>query len=194
MTTEEQTGQGKRTDVHEIPFLIKVIATGLFSGYMPWASGTFGSLVGILIYAVVPGFDRPIVLSAIIVIVFFVGVYTSGRVAAIVGHRLTPTAALTKAAFQPGAHGTADPSIVVIDEIVGMWVSLLFMPKTMFAVGAAFFLFRIFDIIKPPPTQELEKFPGGWGIMLDDVSAGAYANIVTRILLLVAHFLLPGIV
>ena len=72
-----------------------------------------------------------------------------------------------------------DPPVVVIDEIVGMWIGLL-----------AFFFFRIYDIIKPPPARKLEHLKNGWGIMLDDVAAGIYANITVRLLL----FIFPGII
>jgi phosphatidylglycerophosphatase A len=194
MTAEEQAHQSKRPDLDEVPFLSKVIATGLFAGYIPWASGTFGSFVGLLFYVLIPGFERPAMLGAVILIGFLAGVYTSSQVAARVGDRLTHTAAITKALFQPGSHGTVDPSVVVIDEIVGMWTSLLFLPKGVFAVIAAFCLFRAFDIAKPFPARQLERIPRGWGIMLDDVSAGIYANVSSQILILGMRWMFPGIV
>ena len=153
MAAEEQEPHSKQPDLHEVHFLTRVIATGLFSGYIPWASGTFGSLVGLVFYAFIPGFERPVVLGTIILIGFLAGVHTSGRVAASVGHRLTHTAAMAKAAFQPGNYATVDPSIVVIDEIVGMWTSLFLLPKGILVVITAFCLFRVFDIVKPWPTQ-----------------------------------------
>ena len=72
-----------------------------------------------------------------------------------------------------------------IDEIVGMWISLLFLPKTFFVILLAFIFFRLFDILKPPPARQLEPLPNGWGIMLDDVMAGIYANLAVRLVLLV---------
>ena len=194
MAAEEQERHSKRPDLHEVHFLTKVVATGLFSGYIPWASGTFGSLVGLLFYALIPGFERPIVLGTIILVGFVAGVHTSGRVAASVGHRLTHTAAMAKAAFQPGNHGTVDPSVVVIDEIVGMWISLLFLPKDILVVITAFCLFRVFDIVKPYPAQRLERIPRGWGIMLDDVSAGICANVSSQIFVLGMRWIFPGII
>ncbi len=162
-----------------IPFLPQLIATGLFSGYIPWISGTFGTLVGLLFYGI-PGAEDPLVLGTMVVAGFFVGVWSSARVAAVVGHRLTRSAELSKQLFQQGEHVTADPSIVVIDEIVGIWISLLFLPKTVPVMIIGFLAFRVFDILKPQPARNIEKIPNGWGIMLDDVIAGIYANITTQ--------------
>ena len=163
-----------------IPFLPKLIATGLFSGYIPWTSGTFGTLVGLLFYCI-PGAENPLVLGIMVVVGFFVGVWSSARVAAVVGHRLTRSAELSKQLFQQGEHATADPSIVVIDEIVGIWITLLFLPKIIPVMIIGFLAFRAFDILKPQPARNFEKIPHGWGIMLDDVIAGIYANIATRV-------------
>jgi phosphatidylglycerophosphatase A len=180
----------KSSTTHSIPFFTNLVATGLFSGYIPWASGTFGTLVGILIY-ILPGVEDPAVLSTMIVLGFFVGVWASGRVASIVGHKLTRSAELAKSTFQPGEHEAADPSIVVIDEIVGMWIALLFVPKSAVAIVIAFFAFRAFDILKPPPAQQFERIPSGWGIMLDDVVAGIYANIAVQLCLWMIRLYFP---
>ena len=177
-----------QTNKTELSFITKVIATGLFSGYIPWASGTFGSLVGLLVYEI-PGMESPVVLPAFIIAGFFVGVVTSNRVAQAVGHQLTASAQLMKETFQPDEHTTADPSIVVIDEIVGMWISLFLLPKTVLISVMAFVIFRFYDIVKPPPARQLERFRHGWGIMLDDVAAGIYANVTVRLCL----FLFPGL-
>jgi phosphatidylglycerophosphatase A len=71
--------------------------------------------------------------------------------------------------------GIKDPSCVVIDEVLGMGVALLWVPRTWPFLIMGLVLFRIFDIWKPPPIKKLEKLPGGWGIMLDDLLAGLYA-------------------
>ncbi len=68
--------------------------------------------------------------------------------------------------------GKSDPSEVVIDELAGQWFALIALPHTIGYGIAAFVLFRIFDIFKPPPIKQLERLPGGWGVMLDDVAAG----------------------
>lgn len=161
-----------------IPFIHRFVATGFFSGYVPWASGTIGTLVGLLVY-LIPGVESVPLLSGLIVAGFFAGVISSARVAAAVGHQLTHSAEIAKKAFQPDGHDTADPSIVVIDEIVGMWVTLLFLPKTIPVMVIAFIAFRAMDILKPQPARYLERLPGGWGIMLDDMVAGIYANAIT---------------
>lgn len=162
--------------------LTRLIATGLFVGYIPWASGTFGSLLGCAV-AFLPSFEEPVVASVFIAVGLVAGVITSARVAAVDGHRLTKTAAVTKAIFQPEEHRQPDPSVVVIDEIVGMWVTLFLLPLDLLTVLTSFVLFRMFDVLKPPPARQVENVPHGWGIMLDDIIAGIYANLGTRLLL-----------
>ncbi|HSP90830.1 MAG TPA: phosphatidylglycerophosphatase A [Vicinamibacterales bacterium] len=81
------------------------------------------------------------------------------------------------------ALGVEDPGPVVIDEVVGMFVSLLFLPATWLVVLAGFVAFRVFDIIKPWPADRFEQIPGGWGVMADDVMAGVYANLTLQFLL-----------
>jgi phosphatidylglycerophosphatase A len=180
-SSNNSTGDNRPEEASShIPFLPRIIATGLFSGYIPWSSGTFGTLVGILFY-LIPGAESSPVLAAMSTIGFFVGVWASARVAEVVGHQLTRTAELTKQMFQQGSHATADPSIVVIDEIVGIWITLLFLPKTVPVIIIGFLAFRAFDILKPQPARMLERIPHGWGIMLDDVAAAIYANIATRV-------------
>jgi len=71
--------------------------------------------------------------------------------------------------------GQPDPNFIVIDEVVGQWIALIAVPLRWQYALASFILFRGFDIFKPPPLRLLEKLPGGWGIMLDDVGAGLYA-------------------
>ena len=95
-----------------------------------------------------------------VVLVFALGVAAAGHVA----RRL----------------GIEDPGLVVVDEVVGMWVSLLGVPFTGVTAIAGFLLFRVFDVFKPYPARDLESLPGGWGIMCDDVMAGVYANLLLR--------------
>ena len=164
-----------------VPFAVRFIATGFFTGYIPWASGTFGSLAGLLLF-LIPGAGGAM-LPVLLVLGFGIGVYTAGRMADAEGNRLSRSAAAAKAMFQPGAHAQADPSIVVIDEIVGMWVSLAGIGTGPAPFITAFMLFRLFDVLKPEPARSLERLPRGWGIMLDDVVAGVYANAGTRVVL-----------
>ena len=79
-------------------------------------------------------------------------------------------------------HGN-DPGIIVIDEFVGQWISLLFLPRILWIYVAAFMLFRIFDILKPFPANDSQKLKHGWGVMIDDVIAGIYTNLVLQLLI-----------
>lgn len=76
--------------------------------------------------------------------------------------------------------GRKDPGLVVVDEVAGMWVSLLGVPFTPWTAAAGFFLFRAMDVFKPWPARQLEALPGGWGIVCDDLMAGIYANLLLR--------------
>jgi phosphatidylglycerophosphatase A len=83
------------------------------------------------------------------------------------------------------ASGIKDPQFVVIDEVAGQFIALVFVPVSWQSLLAAFILFRGFDMVKPPPLRRLEKLPEGVGIVVDDVGAGLYALAVMQILL---HF------
>ncbi len=76
-----------------------------------------------------------------------------------------------------------DPSEVVIDEWLGMWIALYAVPKEMTWMIVSFLLFRFFDVVKVPPARQLERMHGGWGIMMDDVAAGLYALGLTHLLI-----------
>jgi phosphatidylglycerophosphatase A len=139
--------------------LATVVATGLGSGYAPFAPGTAGSLVGLALFW--PLHHLALwAQAAATVAVFLVGVAAATHVA----RRL----------------GIEDPGLVVADEVVGMWVSLLGVPLTGVTAVAGFVLFRVFDVFKPYPARDLERLPAGWGIMCDDVMAGIYANLLLR--------------
>jgi phosphatidylglycerophosphatase A len=165
-----------------VGLLTRIVATGFFTGYIPWASGSFGTLAGLLIL-LLPGVHQTMVLLPLILCAFPLGVSTAGKIAAAEGDRLSRAAAAAKAVFQPEGHLHPDPSIVVIDEIVGIWVTLLLIPPSVPAYVLGFIAFRAFDVVKPEPVKRMEHIHGGWGIMLDDVVAAVYANIATRILL-----------
>ena len=81
------------------------------------------------------------------------------------------------------AYGVKDPQFVVIDEVAGQWIALLFAPRTWKTLLAGFILFRVFDIVKPPPVRQLERLPEGTGIVVDDVAAGVYALALMQLLL-----------
>jgi len=143
--------------------LIYLIATGLYTGYSPIASGTAGSALGLAAYFLFPSFRQWILLSACILF-FFLGVWSATHI--------------------ENYERKKDASIIVIDEIVGMWISLLFLPISMGWIWwlAAFFIFRIYDIIKPFPAGRSQKLHAGWGVMVDDVLAGVYTNMTLRLL------------
>ena len=193
MSTEPPVSPGRPVPSRPIPFFSKLFATGLFAGFIPGPTGTWGSLLGAGCYYVLPGTEEPLLLALIIGVAFFAGAYASNVVAERTGHRLTRAAELAKATFQPASHASADPSIVVIDEIVGMWASLLLLPKSLPILILAFCFFRLYDIVKPYPARLLERVPRGWGIMLDDLVAAVYANVSSHVVLLLARAFLPVI-
>jgi phosphatidylglycerophosphatase A len=139
-----------------------VIATGLGLGFSPKAPGTIGALGGCLVALLLNQYSGWYNehLALLIVIFFFLGVYCSNKLEIAWGK---------------------DPSRIVIDEIVGMWISLLALPSGWLYMLAAFILFRFFDIYKPLLIRKMEKLKGGWGIMMDDVLAGIYANVVIQL-------------
>ena len=147
--------------------LARIISTGLGTGYFPIAPGTMGSLAILIVYWICPEISS-LQLLLIIFGLSAVGIYTE-------------TVTEREMTSKLGQNKGSDPGIIVIDEIIGMLIALLFIPKTTFFLITAFVLFRIFDIAKPYPARKMEKLHGGWGIVLDDVVAGIYANIVIQI-------------
>ena len=138
------------------------------SGLAPVAPGTFGSFTAAVLLLLpgrlpgLPEWSLSFGLAALVV-VFFAGVWSARRAELI--------------------HGK-DPGIVVIDEVAGMIVTMLVIPNSVVAVVMGFFLFRATDILKPFPVRLAERAPGSWGVMLDDVVAGIYANLLLRLALL----------
>jgi phosphatidylglycerophosphatase A len=136
-------------------YLSYILATGFGSGYAPLAPGTAGSLLALLVYIPLP--LTPWWWLIIIIVTTLVGIKTGTYVE---------------------KQTQKDPGIVVIDEMAGQWVSLLFLPRAIPVFVAAFFLFRMLDIIKPFPANSSQKLKGGLGIMLDDLIAGVYTNMI----------------
>lgn len=132
-----------------------LIAYGLGSGLVPKAPGTAGSAIALLIF--IPLSVLPIVFQLLVIAASFgLGVYVADRVSAELGSK--------------------DPSEIVWDEFVGMWIALLWLPEGWIWYPIAFVLFRIFDIAKPWPVSLVDdRLEGGMGIMLDDVIAALYA-------------------
>lgn len=144
----------------------KLIGTGFGSGYSPIAPGTAGALVGCgmlaLLHEFAPAQAYLPGLATLIVAFFFLGAIATDKLEPEWGH---------------------DPSRIVADEMVGVWIAMLFVPFNWLNLALAFVLFRIFDIWKPLGVRQMEKFPGGWGVMLDDVLAGVYSLAVMHLLL-----------
>lgn len=147
--------------------LAHLLATAAYSGHFPIAPGTVGSAAGLIVWAAARAAGAGPVAEIALAAAFLV----AGAWAATVVEQQT---------------GTTDPGIVVIDEVMGMLVTLVAAPFSWPVEVAGFFLFRAFDIVKPPPARALEKAHGGWGIMLDDLAAGIYAWIALRLLLMLA--------
>jgi phosphatidylglycerophosphatase A len=141
---------------------IRIIASGFGSGYMPIASGTWGSAVGMVIAWLFFGDLRVAVVLTLAVTALSIPVATRAE----------------------KLYGTKDDGRIVIDEIVGYWVSVLLLPHTLPVYIAAFFLFRLFDVLKPLGINRTQQLPGGWGIVIDDVLAGLLSNIVIHAILL----------
>lgn len=138
------------------------LATAGYSGYFPVAPGTVGSAVGLLVYAVVWWTGSMAFELACIAALFAVGVW----------------AGTTAERY----FGGIDPGPVVLDEVVGMLLTLLWIPVGLTGALAGFVLFRVFDVIKPFPARRLESLHGGLGVMADDAMAAVYANVVLRLL------------
>jgi len=143
----------------KINYFEKFIGSGFYTGYFPVASGTVGSFAAILIY-MIPGFENFFIIIPITIIFLVYGIFVG-----------------TKFEAQYGK----DPAECTVDEVVGTWISLLALPKTFWIIGSAFFVWRILDIIKPPPARGLENLKGGLGIMMDDVISGFYTLIIMHL-------------
>jgi phosphatidylglycerophosphatase A len=142
---------------HAVYFL----ATGGYVGRIPLASGTFGTLVGIPIVFLFS--LMPLTLAAIATVaIILIAVLTAHEVERWLDEK--------------------DPGCIVIDEIAGFCVAMLGIPFNAVNCAAGFFLFRLFDVIKPPPARQVEKhLKGGWGVVMDDVVAGIMAHLVLRL-------------
>jgi phosphatidylglycerophosphatase A len=139
------------------------LATVAYCGYFPIAPGTVGSAAGLIVYLLVWWSHSPLVEAGLIAATFAAGTWA--------------------ATHAERYFGGIDPGPVVIDEVLGMLVTLAFIPVGWSAALAGFVLFRVFDVIKPFPADRLEKFHGGFGIMADDLMAGIYANLVLRVVM-----------
>ncbi len=142
------------------------ISTVGYVGYAPFAPGTFGSAAGLAVFFAVRSSGSPLLEVAVIVSLFAVGIW-SGTVAE---HHF----------------GGVDPGPIVLDEVVGMLITLCLLPVNAAGAIAGFFVFRVLDVIKPFPSARFEKLPGGLGVMADDGMAAIYGNLVMRGMMAIA--------
>lgn len=140
---------------------ILAIATAGGSGYAPIAPGTFGSAVGLLLWWAIAGLGTAVHAIGLVLVVLL-GIWAADRAQTIFRRH--------------------DDGRITIDEVAGMLLSLLFLPARAEVAGAAFLLFRLFDIWKPAPARAAERLPGGLGVMADDLVAGLYANLAGQLL------------
>lgn len=138
--------------------LSKIIASVCGIGFIGKGGGTVASVFYCIVWFLLPGFS-PVLQISLLIIVLITGVWSSAMVEKIWGH---------------------DSSRIVIDEVAGMLIALLFVPVKIEYVLAALILFRFFDILKPLGIKKMEKLPSGWGVMADDVLSGIYAFVVIQ--------------
>jgi phosphatidylglycerophosphatase A len=141
------------------------IATCGYIGYVPVAPGTFGSAAGLVVFYAMRASGSTLVEAAVIIVLFLIGIWSA-----------------TEAEHQLGV----DPGPVVMDEVVGMLMTLAFLPVTPFGAVVGFVLFRALDVYKPWPARGFESLPGGLGVMADDGMAGIYGNLIMRALIVIA--------
>ena len=154
-------GFGDRTPNPQSRIPALLLSTALGVGYIPFAPGTFGSAAGLLLWALLPASPG---VQALTIVALFVG----GSWSASVAER---------------HFGRADPGQVVIDEVMGMLITLFLNPVGWGGALWGFLLFRAADIVKPYPANRLERLHGGTGVMADDAMAAVYANLALRVTL-----------
>jgi len=143
--------------------IIWILGTFFGVGYSPAAPGTAASLSAVVLYWLFFHQFPPLIYLLFLAVIFTAGVWSSGRLAR--------------------QMGKTDPGLIVIDEICGQLVVLFLVYPSFLNLGLSFALFRFFDIIKPFPIRNAEKFPGGWGIMADDIAAGIIAAVIVHFVL-----------
>ena len=140
--------------------VIKMMASGLYLGYSPIASGTIGSLLGVLIFLQLHNF--PLIYICVCLVLILLGFLISGKAEEIYKQKDSPK--------------------IVIDEIAGMCIVYLGMQARLWIIVIGFLIYRALDVIKPPPAKRVEKIKGSAGIMLDDIICAIYANIILQVL------------
>ena len=140
--------------------VVLFLAQGAYSGRAPVAPGTAGSAVGVFVYLCMRRLS-PEAYVLFCILIVLMGAWIAG--------------------LAEGLLGKKDHPSIVIDEVAGYLVSMAMLPGTWSFIIAAFVLFRIFDVMKPCPLKQLQNLHGGAGVMLDDIGAGVYTNLVLRV-------------
>lgn len=155
------------------------VLTVLGSGYVPVTPATWGSLTSVALFAGLSGVLTAVGGGRIVV-----------EVATLAGIAVAGWLSVRWGAWAVAHFRSKDPRPFVLDEFAGQWIALLSLPVAPWADGPAtlvalfgqFVLFRVFDILKPPPARRLERLPAGWGVLCDDLAAGVYANLAGQAL------------
>ena len=142
-------------------FIIRITSTFFFVGFFPFIPGTFGSLAGLMLFYLISFNKLLVIFSTVFLIIIGFAVGTAAEKIFMV----------------------KDSRFIVIDEVAGMFISLLFIPLDPRLVIMAFFFFRMFDTIKPYPAYKIQSLPGSIGIMGDDIVAGIYTNVLIQLFL-----------
>ncbi len=142
--------------------LALLLATCANIGRIPFAPGTFGSVPGLLLWWLCRSTGIELIEGMVIIIVFWVGAW-----AATVTERY---------------YGVKDPGVIVIDEVLGMMVTLAFVPVGPWGILLGFLIFRFMDVVKPFPARMMENLPDGFGVIADDFVAGIWGNLLMRLL------------
>ncbi len=141
--------------------LLRFLLSGFGIGFIPWAPGTWGSALGIFLVLLVSYFPIADML------IFFV--------------LLLITSTLISIYLKGSSDKDPDPQFIILDEVLGIFITFIAMPLTWVTLLLGFILFRCFDIFKPLGIRKLERTEGPWGIILDDLAAGILAHIILRI-------------
>jgi phosphatidylglycerophosphatase A len=147
-------------------FWIRLGATFFFTGHFPVAPATFASFVTLGLWWLLPPMAPWLTVALVLVLAVF-GTWIAGKGETVYGH---------------------DGKPIVIDEVVGALITVAFLGHSLALAGVGFLLFRVLDVVKPPPAYQLQALPRGWGVMADDVMAGLYGNLLLRL----AALLSPG--
>ena len=139
---------------------VKLITSFFYLGHSPIMPGTLGSLAGLLVYSLVR--HNEALYGFTILFLFMLGLIFAGEAEKV--------------------YKIKDAKMIVIDEACGMLLALFFVPFSAFSVIMGFFIFRILDILKPPPAKRMERLTGSLGIMFDDIIAAIYTNLILQII------------